>query len=61
MPLASHKESKGDRYIAYLRQLMRENFCGTVTVNLFKGGIRSITKDNEMVIPVKVKETVKLQ
>lgn len=61
MPLLSHKELKGDRYFDYLRKLMRGNFCGTVTVNLFEGGIRSITKDSELVIPVTVKETVKLK
>ena len=54
------KERAAEHYIVYLRQLMRKRFSGSVTVNLFEGGIRSLTKDSEPVIPVKVKETVKL-
>ena len=55
------KEKKAEPYFAYLRQLMREEFSGSVTVDFFKGGICGLTKDSEPVIPLRVKETVKLK
>ena len=55
------KEKKAEPYFAYLRRLMREEFSGSVTVDFFKGGIRSLTKDSEPVIPLRVKETVKMK
>jgi len=55
------KERKAEPYLAYLRHLMREEFSGSVTVDFFKGGIRSVTKESEPMIPVRVKETVKLK
>ena len=55
------KVNKAKPYFAYLRRMMREDFSGSVTVDLFKGGIRSLTKESEPVIPLRVKETVKLK
>ena len=55
------KVNKAEPYFAYLRRLMREEFSGSVTVDFFKGGIRSLTKESEPVIPLRVKETVKLK
>lgn len=55
------KEKKAEPYFAYIRQLIRKEFSGSVTVDLFKGGIRSLTKDSEPVIPLRVKETVKMK
>ena len=55
------KEHKAEPYIAYVRKLIREGFSGSVTVHLFEGGIRSLTKDSERVIPMRVKETVKMK
>lgn len=55
------KEKKAEPYFAYIRSLMRKEFSGSVTVDFFKGGIRSLTKDGELVIPLRVKETVKLK
>ena len=55
------KGNKAERYFAYLRQLMRKEFSGSVTVDFFKGGIRSLTKESEPVIPLRVKETVKMR
>ena len=55
------KEHKAERYIAYIKQLIREGFSGSVTVHLFEGGIRSLTKDSEPMIQLNVKETVKLK
>ena len=55
------KENKAEVYFVYIRKLIREGFCGDVTVTLFKGGIRSLNKDSEPVIRLKVKETVKLK
>ena len=55
------KEHKADRYFEHLRKLIREGFSGSVTVHLFEGGIRSLTKDSERVIPMRVKETVKMK
>lgn len=40
---------------------MRKDFSGSVTVDFFKGGIRSLTKESEPVIPLRVKETVKMK
>jgi len=55
------KGNKAEAYFAYLRQLMREKFSGSVTVDFFKGGIRSLTKESEPVIPLRIKETVKMK
>lgn len=55
------KAHKAEPYFAYLRQLMRKEFSGSVTVDFFKGGIRSLTKDSEPVILLRVKETVKMK
>ena len=55
------KGNKAERYFAYLRQLMRKEFSGSVTVDFFKGGICSLTKESEPVIQLKVKEAVKLK
>lgn len=55
------KEKKTEIYFVYLRKLIKEEFSGDVTVNFFKGGIRSLNKESEPVIRLKVKETVKLK
>ena len=55
------RERKAEPYLAYLRRLMREEFSGTVTVHLFEGGIRSLTKESEPMIKLNVKETVKIK
>ena len=55
------KEKKAEVYISYIRSLIRKDFTGSVTVNMFEGGIRSLTKEGELVIPLHVKETVKVK
>ena len=59
--MALDKENKAEVYFVYLRKLLRDGFSGSVTVHLFKGGIRSLDKESEPVIRLKVKETVKLK
>jgi len=54
------REKKAEVYFVYLKKLIREEFSGSVTVEFFKGGIRSLSKENEPIIRLKVKETVKL-
>lgn len=58
---ALDREKKAEVYFVYLRTLIHEGFSGSVTVDLFKGGIRSLNKESEPVIRLKVKETVKLK
>lgn len=55
------REEKAEVYFVYLKKLIQEEFSGDVTVNFFKGGIRSLNKESEPVIRLKVKETVKLR
>lgn len=55
------REKKAEIYFVYLRKLIREEFSGDVTVNFFKGGIRSLNLESEPVIRLKRKETVKLK
>lgn len=54
------REKKAEIYFVYLRKLIREEFSGSVTVDLFKGGIRSLNEEDEPVIRLKRKRTVKL-
>jgi|GEM_PF-3528240 len=55
------KERKAEVYFVYLRKLIREEFSGSVTVDFFKGGIRSLNEEDEPVIRLKRKRTVKLK
>jgi len=55
------KEKKAEVYFVYLKKLIQDGFSGSVTVHFFKGGIRALDKENEPVIRLKVKETVKLR
>lgn len=55
------RERKAEVYFVYLRELIREEFSGSVTVEFFKGGIRSLNEDDEPVIRLKRKRTVKLR
>jgi len=55
------REHNAEPYFVYLRELIRKGFSGGVTVQFFKGGIRSLDKESEPVIRLKVKETVKLK
>ena len=55
------KERKAQQHIAYIKRLIHDGFSGTVTVHLFEGGIRSLTKENEPMIKLNVKETVKIK
>lgn len=55
------REKKAERYFVYLRKLIRDGFSGDVTVTLFEGGIRTLTKKGELIIRLGVKETVKLR
>lgn len=59
--MALDKENKAEVYFVYLRKLIREDFSGSVTVHFFKGGIRGLDEENEPVIRLKVKKTVKLR
>lgn len=54
------KDKKAEEYFVYLRKLIREEFSGSVTVEFFKGGIRSLNEEDEPVIRLKRKKTVKL-
>jgi len=60
-PKVLDREKKAEAYFVYLRKLMREEFSGSVTVDFFKGGIRSLNKEGESIIRLEVKETVKLR
>lgn len=55
------RERKAEVYFVYLRKLIREEFSGEVTVKMFKGGIRSLEEEDEPVIKLKRKRTVKLK
>lgn len=59
--LVLDKENKAANYFEYMRKLIREGFSGSVTVTFFEGGIRYLTKNGELLIPMKVKETVKMR
>lgn len=55
------RERKAEAYFVYLKKLIQEEFSGSVTVDFFKGGIRSVNEENEPVIKLKQKRTVKLR
>jgi len=55
------RERKAEVYFVYLKKLIQEEFSGSVTVEFFKGGIRCVSEDDEPVIRLKRKRTVKLR